>query len=290
MTDFTILHISDTHLSAQHPQFEPNFRALLPAIEAQRPDLVINTGDLTVDGAGRPADHVHVHAHALHALLPVRWRVVPGNHDLGDNPAQPGHRPRHAFDAAQRQRYRAVWGDDYWAMDAGHWRLIGLNAQLCGSADAAEDAQLAFLRQEVQELADRPLGLFLHKPLFVDAADEPEPTSRCVPPAPRRALMALLAQTRLRLVASGHVHQHRLRAIDGVLHAWGPSSAFLLPEAMQATVGHKALGYLLYRLHDDEAHAKVVVPPALVQHKLQDIPEPYGSLRPYLEGRAVYVP
>ncbi|MGL1446718.1 hypothetical protein ACSTJA_23565, partial [Vibrio parahaemolyticus] len=85
---------------------------------------------------------------------------------------------------------------------------IGLNAQLMGSGIAAEDEQWDFLAAEAHEARGRPVALFIHKPLFLKHPAETEVNHRYVVPAARERLLGLLAPTRLRLVASGHVHQH----------------------------------------------------------------------------------
>ena len=46
-----IVQISDTHLSAVKAHFADNWAPLAEWIAAERPDLVIHTGDVTVDGA-----------------------------------------------------------------------------------------------------------------------------------------------------------------------------------------------------------------------------------------------
>src|SRR5262245_31312669 len=65
-----------------------------------------------------------------------------------------------------------------------------------------------------------------------------------VPLAYRRHLMDLLGAN-LRLVTSGHVHQHRRRCVHGVEHYWAPSTAFVLPDHRQPRLGTKHTG--LYR-------------------------------------------
>ncbi len=46
-----IVQITDTHLSPIKPHFNRNWEPLVAWIDQQKPDLVIHTGDLTVDGA-----------------------------------------------------------------------------------------------------------------------------------------------------------------------------------------------------------------------------------------------
>lgn len=285
---FSIAHITDTHLGAEHRDFEPNFLALIDEMKRVAPDLIINTGDLTVNGTEEDADHQR--AYELHQRFTSEWRVLPGNHDIGDNPRVPGEALNKPVTAQRRDRYCAIWGADFWGTDAGEFRLIGLNAQLCGSDLAEEADQWDFLAQEVQALKGRPLALFLHKPLFLAHPDEPELTHRYVPFAPRKRLLDLLSTARLRLVATGHMHQHRMMQVGPVLHAWGPSSAFVLPQGFQPTIGNKQIGYNLYHLDGDRVTAQVCTPSILANNDLIDFPAPYGSVRDIIAGRAVYRP
>ena len=77
-----IIQISDTHLSPGKAHFTDNWAPLARWIAEQRPDLVIHTGDVTVDGADVEADLRY--AAELMRGLGVRFRAVPGNHDVGD--------------------------------------------------------------------------------------------------------------------------------------------------------------------------------------------------------------
>ena len=77
-----IIQITDTHLSRSKAHFADNWAPLARWIAAQCPDLVIHTGDVTVDGADIEDDMAY--AAGLMHDLGVRWRAVPGNHDVGD--------------------------------------------------------------------------------------------------------------------------------------------------------------------------------------------------------------
>ena len=80
--------VSDTHIAARARAFTANWHIAARLIEAERPDLIIHLGDITVDGAGDPAEHGQA-LDAMQALSAPRL-AVPGNHDLGDNPPHPG--------------------------------------------------------------------------------------------------------------------------------------------------------------------------------------------------------
>lgn len=70
-----VIQISDTHLSAGKPHFADNWAPLADWIEEQRPDLVIHTGDVTVDGADTPQDMGY--AAGLMSRLGVPFRECP---------------------------------------------------------------------------------------------------------------------------------------------------------------------------------------------------------------------
>src|SRR4051812_17631449 len=93
MPEFRLIQISDTHLSRRHHKLTDNFHRVAEYIDALRPDLVINSGDLAFDALAHPDDLVF--ARELHANLPVPCRYLPGNHDIGDNPTALGPVPRH---------------------------------------------------------------------------------------------------------------------------------------------------------------------------------------------------
>jgi 3',5'-cyclic AMP phosphodiesterase CpdA len=77
-----IVQISDTHLSRDKPHFFDNWAPLAAWIADQHPDLVIHTGDVTADGAAVEVDLSY--SAQLRDKLGIRWRAVPGNHDVGD--------------------------------------------------------------------------------------------------------------------------------------------------------------------------------------------------------------
>jgi 3',5'-cyclic AMP phosphodiesterase CpdA len=50
ISEFRITQISDTHLGRRFPGLIANFHRVSEHIDADRPDLVINTGDVSFDG------------------------------------------------------------------------------------------------------------------------------------------------------------------------------------------------------------------------------------------------
>ena len=54
-----VVQISDTHLSPTKAHFASNWPPLARWVTKQRPDLIIHTGDVTVDGADAEEDMRH---------------------------------------------------------------------------------------------------------------------------------------------------------------------------------------------------------------------------------------
>jgi 3',5'-cyclic AMP phosphodiesterase CpdA len=208
-----IIQISDTHVSPRKSHFSGNWAPIAAWIAAERPDLVIHTGDLTIDGADDENDLRH--CAGLMRSLGVRFRAVPGNHDVGDAGHQ--HQP---VNAGRLARWTTHFGLDRWFEDVEGWRLIGLDALLLGSGQPEERAQLSWLEMVMAGARDR-LAWFLHRPLFLETPEEADTGYWSVKPEPRRQLLALLRRYRVALVASGHLHKAHDFVLDGTRYVWG---------------------------------------------------------------------
>src|SRR5690348_11883765 len=112
MPEFRVTQISDTHLS-RNPRFSKlteNFHRVSAHIDASRPDLVINSGDVSWDGPTSRDDLEY--GEQLHAALPVECRYLPGNHDIGDNPTAVGKPPSHPASEKDRAAFVDVFTED----------------------------------------------------------------------------------------------------------------------------------------------------------------------------------
>lgn len=276
-----VIQISDTHLSRQKRHFADNWPPLAAWIAAERPDLVIHTGDLTVDGADTEDDLVH--CAGLLRELGVPFRIVPGNHDVGDAGHQ--HQP---VDAPRLARWHRHFGPDRWVEDTEGWRLIGIDAMLVGSGEAEEAAQLGWLDEAMRAAQGRRLAWFLHKPLFLDRPDEGDTGYWSVKPEPRRKLLELLEKYQVALVASGHLHKARDFVCDGTRYVWCPSSAFLCGPSVQAEMpGDKHVGAASYEFADTGLRGAVVRVPDLTEHWVDGVIEELYPL--HLDSRPVRV-
>ncbi|MBR0962787.1 metallophosphoesterase [Bradyrhizobium diazoefficiens] len=259
MSEFRLTQISDTHLGRRFPGLIANFHAISEHIDADRPDLVVNTGDVSFDGP-TSRDDVEF-ARGLHDALPVAWRTIPGNHDVGDNPTAIGPAPKPPVTEAHRQQFREIIGDDHWSFEAAGWRFIGLNTLVMNSGLAFEAEQFEWLAQDIARANGRPVALFLHKPLFLNLPGDPETPDtsiRYVPQPARARLIEMFADVDLRLVASGHVHQRRDFTFRHTRHVWAPSAGFVINDKRQERIAIKETGLVEYRFRPDSFEVRHV--------------------------------
>ncbi len=259
-----IIQISDTHLSPGKAHFIDNWRPLADWIAEQRPDLVIHSGDVTVDGVEVEADLRY--AARLMAGLGVRFRAVPGNHDVGDA----GHRYQPINDERLR-RWRTHFGPDRWIEDVENYRLIGLDALLLGSGEPEEAAQARWLETVMNDAGERQIAWFLHRPLFLHSPDEGDTGYWSVKPQPRFRLIELARWHRVALVASGHLHKAYDFLNEGTRYIWAPASSFLVGKMAPPMPGEKRLGAVVYEIDGGTLKAEIVEVPGLAPHWIDDV-------------------
>jgi len=271
-----VILVSDSHLSESAPQARANWDAVVAYVGVRRPDLVIHLGDLSLDGARGATDLAHGRAQL--DRLPVPWRAVPGNHDLGDNPS-PGVPAGYITDDARRQRWLDVIGPDYWSATIGGWAVLALDAQLLGSGLGAEAAQWSWLGEQAGRFrGGPPVALITHKPITTDRTElAAAPSYRFWPPDARERLARLFGGTPPALVMSGHVHQYRLLRLDGTDHLWVPTTWAVLPGHVQPVFGAKRCGIVSLTLAAaPPAQQELIEPDGLGQFTLTvDLPDPY---------------
>jgi 3',5'-cyclic AMP phosphodiesterase CpdA len=272
VTEFRLTQISDTHLTRNFAVLTDNFHRVGEHIDANRPDLVINTGDVSWDGPSSRADMEF--ALALHAALPVDCRYLPGNHDIGDNPTAVGVAPSCPATEERREAFVSVFGEDRWQFEAAGWRFIGLNSLIMNTGILSELEQEEWLTLQLAGANRKPVALFLHKPLFLNTPEDPEEVAtaiRFVPQPVRARLAALLGKSNVRLVASGHVHQRRDFTYAHARHIWAPSAGFIVPDRMQDVIGVKETGLVEYRFRPESFEVRHVRAPGQIDISLDDI-------------------
>jgi 3',5'-cyclic AMP phosphodiesterase CpdA len=265
MSEFRLTQISDTHLARRLPDLTGNFNRLSEHIDASRPDLVVNSGDLAFDAPTSPDDLEF--ARSLHAALPVPCRYLPGNHDIGDNPTSLGPMPPQLATEQRRQAFLAAFGEDRWRFEAAGWCFIGLNSLVMNTGLPSEAEQFDWLAAQLAGTNGRPVALFLHKPLFLNTPGDPELAAsavRYVPMPARSRLVVMLGSVDLRLVASGHVHQRRDFTWSRVRQIWAPSAGFVISDQRQEVIGIKEVGLVEYRFQPDSFEVRHLRAPGQV--------------------------
>lgn len=129
----SILQLSDAHLSPRNTLFRGNLARIRDAVAATPLDLVVATGDLSLDGADRDEDLAL--AAQLHRDFPAPLLALPGNHDVGSH----AHTmPRQPIDTARLDRFRTHLGAGHGIVDLPGWRVVGLNSEIMGTGLAEE--------------------------------------------------------------------------------------------------------------------------------------------------------
>ncbi|HXL32613.1 MAG TPA: metallophosphoesterase [Bradyrhizobium sp.] len=272
MPEFRLTQISDTHLARRLPSLTQNFHRLSEYIDATRPDLVVNSGDVAFDGPTSRDDLEF--ARELHHALPVACRYLPGNHDIGDNPTAVGPVPPQLATEQDRQTFLEIFGEDRWRFEAAGWCFIGLNSLVMNAGIASEAEQFDWLASELSSTKGKPVALFLHKPLYLNTPDDPElPATaiRYVPMPARSRLIDMLRPVDLRLVASGHVHQRRDFTFAHIRQVWAPSAGFIISDQRQEVIGIKEVGLVEYRFQPDSFEVRHIRAPGQVDVDLDSL-------------------
>ncbi|MEW9805659.1 metallophosphoesterase [Mesorhizobium sp. ZMM04-5] len=259
MTAFSMLHLSDTHLSARMGHFQRNNELMLEVLKNSTHDLIVHTGDITLDGIRHEDDFSF--CRSFYETLDQHIHFIPGNHDVGDNPrlSRPAAENGSTIDDIRMRRYLDYYGEDRWRVDRERWLVLGINSLLVGSGLSREAEQNAWIAEQLADVEDRHLALFTHQPFFIDDPDPIDLSYWTVDPEGREALRFLMEHPRLRMIASGHLHQERLRSHGQTGLVWCPSIAFTTREKLVPEMGgQRQVGYLEHRFEDDGTVATTV--------------------------------
>lgn len=253
MNEYRLVQVADVHLGAGQEHHLDNWSKVLDWVARERPNVVVANGDLIMSDPDIEADYAF--ARSQFDRLPVPCRYLPGNHDIGDNIVA-GSMPKR-IDDARRARFIRYFGEERWAFEAGGWGLIGINAQLLGSkGQPAEAEQWQWFEDALEQFSQKPVALFLHKPLFLDHPLEPDyedATLRqsCLDLESRTRLLALCRRHGVRLINSAHKHQTRAFSFEGIYYLWAPSTACVNGPPTALHWGQREVGFLELRFTAD---------------------------------------
>lgn len=232
-----LIQVTDCHLHADPAARSRagfplrQLEAVVEAVRAERPDVVLVTGDISQDETAAS----YQHAHQAFATLACPWFWFGGNHD------QPG----------LMTDIKAIHGD----IDLARWRLLTVDSCVRGHAHGELGEER--IGQLVERLAEdeRPTLLAMHHPpLAVGSAWLDE-----IGLKDREALwQALAAFPQVKAVLCGHIHQAFTgsQALEhGKVMVYGcPSSTDqFLPGAKDFAIDEASRpGYRIFDLRGDE--------------------------------------
>lgn len=259
---YTIVQVSDTHLSETHAYFVDNWAAFTVEMKSARPDLIINSGDFSFNGPDKPDDLRFCHDAITDLGIP--YVAIPGNHDVGE----PGDNPR--LKQPVNDTRLGIWNDyfgpDHFVQDIEEWRLVGINSEILGSGLPAEAEQWTFLEESFAQADGRALGLFIHKPLFEKTPDEPA-SKWSILPEPRAQLLEVIERHGVRFVGSGHLHRYRHITHGGVDLVWCPTTAFITPSTKNDDCIRR-VGYLKWTFTGDQFIHEMIEPEGFTNHDM----------------------
>ena len=272
---YTVIQISDPHLSGARAYNYRNWKAALEFVNAAGADLTVCTGDVVLDDPDVEDDLAY--ARSQLDLLNGPWLVLPGNHDIGDSKPKPymGQIP----DKTRLAAWRKYFGEDRWNRRLGEWRLIGVNALILDSDLPEEEEQYDWLRMIVRDDHRRPTALFLHKPLFIDSFDEDVQSHWCVTPEGRRRLWSILEPVNIPLMVCGHTHHFRTMTVDGITMVWAPATGhidFNDPIPFNAL---RTAGLIRYRFGPNGVEYGLVIPEGMATWNAAEVIRDNGSMR-----------
>ena len=197
-----IVHISDSHISVDHPQRTADLRACIDAINvaAEQPDAVMHTGDITHNGV---AEEYNIAKQQLDELK-APYFVMPGNKDK-----------RPALIDAFADEQTIHQGDEFiqYAVDHFAVRLIVLDT-LSGNSNKGLLGNVGFKHLKAMLEAEplKPTAVFMHHtPFEVAAIPDPFQFEDWQEVDKLRALFSVHRQ--ISGIYCGHIH----RSIEGRL-------------------------------------------------------------------------
>jgi predicted phosphodiesterase len=219
-----VAQISDTHLADKHaPHAAENLRHAVQMINDRHPDAVILSGDIGEN------PQAWEEARSILKGLQAPLYYVPGNHDV------------HSSDV---ERYRSVFGKDYYSFRVKDVTFVVIDSQLLGNYDVYDAKQPMPLPAQTEEESERMLKWLAsmgdkddghghvaigvqHIPVFHDGRF-PDPKPYWVISEPYRSQeMKLLHQLGIKDMLVGHWHNGRVFQREGITWHVAPSTSWL---------------------------------------------------------------
>src|SRR5215813_5723996 len=207
----TIAQISDTHMGeSDAPHAYDNLRRTVDMVNARHPDAVIVSGDI-----GENYDQWLI-ARGILKWLHAPVYYAPGNHDVHTNDVD---------------KYRAVFGPDYYRFQVKGVTFLVINSQLLGNFDqfnaqtpqpmppeteAESEKMLAWLGSQIGQSGGVVIGI-QHIPLFRNGNLPPDEKPYWVISEPYRSReLEILHQLGVKHMLLGHWHVGTVYDHEGI--------------------------------------------------------------------------
>lgn len=277
--EFTFVHASDTHVSAQSL---PRLQRLRAMVDSVAPAFALITGDLIRDAlrVQEPEARGYYELFEREAgqfRMPVY--TVPGNHEIfGIERHLSGVPDTHPLFG--KAMYRSYRGPDYYSFDYGGVHFVALNTVDIHDGQwyrgHVDSLQLEWLRRDLALVpAEMPVVSFDHIPFFSTGEIVGGYSDR--PPAPTlitvgtetvyrhtvanaAAVLAVLRARRHVLALAGHIHARELLryGVDGTSVRFETSAATVGPSNVAGM--HFPSGFTLYRVKNGAIDAGSFIP------------------------------
>jgi 3',5'-cyclic AMP phosphodiesterase CpdA len=229
VSPFTFVQLSDAHVGFNGPPDPLGTKAFERAVEminglAQRPDLVLFTGDLTHD-----TEDKNVHIERMKQFQEISKKInvplikcVPGEHDAG-------------LDSGAL--YREFFGESYYSFDHRGVHFVALDNVSRAKPEVGTE-QLAWLKKDLARFAKTaPIVVFTHRPLFDLRPDWEWFTSD------GDDVMNVLSTYDSVTVLYGHIHRDDEHQTGSVRHYAARSLIFAFPDPVTVQGQRKPLPF-----------------------------------------------
>lgn len=184
----------------------PLVERMVARINALAPAFVICNGDvIDIPVSDTQLDEAQRRLGGIDPGIPVH--MVPGNHDIGDAP-----------NTAGLDWYRRRVGPDWYSFDHGGWHFVGINS--CLVADSRhvrgqEEQQWSWLVDDLAAAGATPILVFMHHPLFLETATEPDHYFNLGSGA-RARYVELFRGHGIGIILAGHLHRNNVASDAGM--------------------------------------------------------------------------
>jgi 3',5'-cyclic AMP phosphodiesterase CpdA len=265
---FRFVVIADTHCNEEEDRSASPYavnacankraRHVIAEVNRLKPAFVLHLGDIVHPVPELPTfDHAVRQFKALARELEAPLHVIPGNHDVGDKPV--AWMPAGTVEARFVERYRELFGDDYYSFDAQGCHFVMIDAQIINSGLPREREQRAWLEADLRRHASRRTFIGIHYPPYVSDRHEAGSYDNIDEPG-RSWLLALIERHAPEAVFCGHVHNFWYDHIGATECYLLPSTAFVRhdyselyrvgPGDEQGRNEQDKLGYFVVEVHE----------------------------------------